>query len=126
MNDRLLSSNEVAKAYGVSLRQLQWWDEQGIVSVNQSWHSREYTDQDCLKIQILVSLRKKGVGLKQIRMILSDLVKRGKGRFLMVELRGSSKRPASALCQTRDAAFDAGARCKHPVVLITLPEDKKQ
>ena len=36
------SSLEVSRLTGVSLRQLQWWDEQGVVSPVQRGHRRLY------------------------------------------------------------------------------------
>lgn len=54
---RMFSTNQVHKLTGASLRQLQWWDEQGIVPVKISGRYREYTELQLRKCHVLAQLR---------------------------------------------------------------------
>lgn len=67
------SSLDVAELTGVSLRQLQWWDEQGLVSPQQSGHRRLYTSLEVLQVSLIMSLRTKGMSLQKIRPLLGKL-----------------------------------------------------
>jgi len=76
------SSLEVAEITGVSLRQLQWWDEQGVVSPVQRGHKRIYQLHEMIEIGLITELRRKGVSLQKIRKVLRFLQKQlGKGLF---------------------------------------------
>lgn len=67
------SSNDVAKVTGVSLRQLQWWDEQGVVSPVQRGHRRMYQLHEVIEVSLITELRTKGVSLQKIRKVLGFL-----------------------------------------------------
>lgn len=71
--DMIYSSLQVAALTGVSLRQLQWWDEQGVVTPMQRAHRRLYRRSEVLEVALIVGLRRKGVSLQKIRQILGDL-----------------------------------------------------
>lgn len=76
------SSLDVAEITGVSLRQLQWWDEQGVVSPVQRGHKRIYQLHEVIEIGLITELRRKGVSLQKIRKVLRFLQKQlGKGLF---------------------------------------------
>jgi len=74
-------SSQVSRMYGVSLRQLQWWDERRIVSPRHEGHARCYSEQESVMVGILTELRKKRVSLQATRRILRRL-ERDIGRFL--------------------------------------------
>jgi DNA-binding transcriptional MerR regulator len=67
------SSNEVSKITGVSLRQLQWWDEQGVVSPIQRGHRRMYQLHEVIEVSLITELRAKGISLQKIRRVLGFL-----------------------------------------------------
>jgi len=69
------SSLEVSKMTGVSLRQLQWWDEQGVVSPVQRGHRRLYQMHEVLEVSLITELRRKGISLQKIRKVLKFLKK---------------------------------------------------
>ncbi len=80
------SSLDVSRATGVSLRQLQWWDEQGVVSPVQRGHKRLYQLHEVVEIAMITELRRKGISLQKIRRVLRFLQKElGKGLFEAVE-----------------------------------------
>ena len=63
----------VSRLTDVSLRQLQWWDEQGLVSPRQVGHRRLYTSFEVLQVSLIMALRKKGISLQKIRPLLGKL-----------------------------------------------------
>ena len=67
------NSLDVAELTGVSLRQLQWWDEQGLVTPMQAGHRRMYTAFEVLQISLIMGLRGKGMSLQKIRPLLEHL-----------------------------------------------------
>ena len=78
----VFSSIEVSEMTGVSLRQLQWWDEQGVVSPVQQGHKRMYQLHEVMEIGLITELRRKGISLQRIRKVLRFLQKElGKGLF---------------------------------------------
>ncbi|MBV9743435.1 MAG: MerR family transcriptional regulator [Acidobacteriia bacterium] len=69
------NSIEVARICGVSLRQLQWWDERNVVSPRQDGHKRIYTRDEVVEISVIAELRRKGFSLQKIRRVLRFLQK---------------------------------------------------
>ncbi len=64
------NSSEVARICGVSLRQLQWWDERNVVSPRQDGHKRIYMPEEVVEISVIAELRRKGFSLQKIRRVL--------------------------------------------------------
>ncbi len=73
--DEVYTSSEVARISGVSLRQLQWWDERSVVSPRQQGHRRVYLPQEVVEVSVIAALRKKGFSLQKIRRVLRFLQK---------------------------------------------------
>src|SRR5271157_4478095 len=69
------NSSEVARICGVSLRQLQWWDERNVVSPRQDGHKRVYLAPEVLEVSVIAELRRKGFSLQKIRRVLRFLQK---------------------------------------------------
>ncbi len=69
------ASTEVARICGVSLRQLQWWDERSVVSPRQDGHKRIYSPEEVVEISVIAELRRKGFSLQKIRRVLRFLQK---------------------------------------------------
>ena len=84
------NSTEVARICGVSLRQLQWWDERSVVSPRQDGHKRIYSPEEVVEISVIAELRRKGFSLQKIRRVL---------RFLQKDM---GKRLSEALSATSD------------------------
>jgi DNA-binding transcriptional MerR regulator len=84
------NSSDVARICGVSLRQLQWWDERNVVSPRQDGHKRIYMPEEVVEISVIAELRRKGFSLQKIRRVL---------RFLQKDM---GKRLSSALAGTTD------------------------
>jgi len=84
------NSSEVARICGVSLRQLQWWDERHVVSPRQDGHKRVYMPEEVVEISVIAELRRKGFSLQKIRRVL---------RFLQKDM---GKRLSEALSSTTE------------------------
>jgi len=69
------TSSDVARICGVSLRQLQWWDERNVVSPRQDGHRRVYLPEEVVEIAVIAELRRKGFSLQKIRRVLRFLQK---------------------------------------------------
>jgi len=69
------TSSDVARICGVTLRQLQWWDERSVVSPRQDGHRRIYLPQEVVEISVIAELRRKGFSLQKIRRVLRFLQK---------------------------------------------------
>src|SRR5437667_11240977 len=67
------ASNDVARISGVSLRQLQWWDEQNVVSPRHDGHKRVYLPNEVIEVSVIAELRRKGFSLQKIRRVLRYL-----------------------------------------------------
>ncbi|MEX2260548.1 MAG: MerR family transcriptional regulator [Bryobacteraceae bacterium] len=84
------TSNEVSRLSGVSLRQLQWWDEQNVVSPRHDGHRRVYLPHEVVEVTVIAELRRKGFSLQKIRRVLKYLQKEMGKRFADA-LRGDSE-----------------------------------
>jgi DNA-binding transcriptional MerR regulator len=69
------TSFEVAQLTGITLRQLQWWDEQNIVAASRRGHRRVYSLDDLAEIAIICDLRRRGFSLQKIRRVMRFLQK---------------------------------------------------
>jgi DNA-binding transcriptional MerR regulator len=75
-----LSSREVIALTGVTARQLQWWDERGVVKPEHVGHRRLYSMQDVMEMAVICELRRKGFSLQGVRKVLRFLQREfGKG-----------------------------------------------
>jgi len=83
------NSTEVARICGVSLRQLQWWDERSVVSPRQDGHKRIYMTEEVVEISVIAELRRKGFSLQKIRRVLRFL-QRDMGKRLGEAITSSS------------------------------------
>ena len=69
------STDEVVTATNITHRQLQWWDEQGIVTPSRLGRNRRYSLDDLAEIAVLQQLRNKGVSLQRMRKVIRYLQK---------------------------------------------------
>lgn len=63
-------SREVAQLARVSLGQLQWWDERGIISPGRRGRRRAYLPTDVIEILVIAELRRKGMSLQSVWRVL--------------------------------------------------------
>jgi DNA-binding transcriptional MerR regulator len=69
------TSKEVVALTRISARQLQWWDEQGIVVPQRAGHKRIYSIDDLAEVAIVCDLRARGFSLQKIRRVVRFLQK---------------------------------------------------
>lgn len=69
----MFTSAEVVKLTGITPRQLQWWDERGIVVPRRKAHRRLYSVDDITEIAVICALRRKGFPLQKMRNIMKFL-----------------------------------------------------
>src|SRR5260370_26641001 len=82
-------SREIVGWTGISRRQLQWWDEQGIVSHARQGRCRLYSFADLTEISVICELRRKGFSLQRVRTVLRFL-QRELGKRLVETLSSSA------------------------------------
>src|SRR6266508_3918304 len=75
------TSSQVSRRTGLTPRQLQWWDEQGIVTPVRQGHRRLYSAEDLAELSLLSDLRRRGFSLQRIRRMIG-LLRREFGRRL--------------------------------------------
>lgn len=65
----------MARLANVTLRQLQWWDEESVVSVaKENPRLRVYDLDDAIRVLFTATMRRKGVSLQRIRKILPIII----------------------------------------------------
>jgi len=112
------TSGDVARIAGVSLRQLQWWDERNVVSPRQEGHRRVYLPQEVVEVSVIAELRRKGFSLQKIRRVL---------RFLQKEM---GKRISDAVANDSDVHLITDGRSiyleEEPGRIIDVLKNAKQ
>jgi DNA-binding transcriptional MerR regulator len=79
MPDRF-SSQEVIALTGVTARQLQWWDERGVIKPQREGHRRLYSLENVMAMAVICELRRKGFSLQGVRKVMRFLDREfGKG-----------------------------------------------
>jgi DNA-binding transcriptional MerR regulator len=145
------TSTDVARISGVSLRQLQWWDERNVVSPRQDGHRRVYLPQEVIEVSVIAELRRKGFSLQKIRRVLrflqKDMGKRlsdalaseaeihlltdGKSIYLeeapdrIIDLLKNAKQPMFLVCVTDQVRRLGAAAQRKPARSEAAPANRK-
>src|ERR1700716_3044378 len=72
MPDRF-TSREVIALTGITARQLQWWDERGVVKPAREGHRRLYSLNHLTEVAVICELRRKGFSLQGVRKVMRFL-----------------------------------------------------
>jgi DNA-binding transcriptional MerR regulator len=80
----------VVQLTGISPRQLQWWDERGIVVPARDGHKRVYSLDDLAEVAVICELRQRGFSLQKIRWVIRFL-QRELGKRLVDTVRTASE-----------------------------------
>lgn len=67
------TSREVVARTGITPRQLQWWDERGIVAPEKQGHRRLYSLDDLAEVAVICELRRRGFSLQRVRKVVRFL-----------------------------------------------------
>ena len=84
------TSHEVVVLTGITPRQLQWWDERGVVEPLRQGHRRVYSLKNITEVAVICELRRKGFSLQGVRKVLRFL-KREFGQGLAEIVAGHSE-----------------------------------
>lgn len=125
------SSSDVARAAKVSLRQLQWWDEQRVVSPEHEGHKRIYSAKEVLEITVIAELRRKGFSLQKVRRVMRFL-EREMGRRLGDILAGTSDvhlltdGKSIYLEDRNERVIDILKNARQPMFLVSLSDQARR
>jgi DNA-binding transcriptional MerR regulator len=119
------TSSQVSERTGLTPRQLQWWDEQGIVAPARQGHRRLYSAKNLAELAILSDLRRRGLSLQRIRKMvdllrrefghrLAELLSRGPGLHLLTD--GES----IFLCDSERGIIDLLRDTQQPLLAICI------
>jgi hypothetical protein len=73
--DQQFTTAQVVRMTGITPRQLQWWDERGIVVPSREGRRRLYSQDDVTEVAVICALRRKGFPLQRVRRIMKFLQK---------------------------------------------------
>ncbi len=128
---RGFNSSDVSRICGVSLRQLQWWDEKNVVSPRQDGHKRVYLTEEVVEISVIAELRRKGFSLQKIRRVLRYL-QREMGRRLGDVLSPDSELHLLTdgktifLEDSHDRIIDILKDAKQPMFLVSVSDQVRR
>jgi DNA-binding transcriptional MerR regulator len=125
------ASSDVARISGVSLRQLQWWDEQNVVSPRHDGHKRVYLPNEVIEVTVIAELRRKGFSLQKIRRVLRYL-QREMGKRLSDALSSESEMhlltdgKSIYLEDSKDRIIDLLKNAKQPMFLVCVSDQARR
>ena len=112
-------TGDVARIADVSLRQLQWWHEKGVVSPQIIDHRRNYSREQAVEVCVIAELRRRGLSLQEIRrhqkFLRDTLINR---HYLYMLVIGKQ----AVGCDDSGAAIEIIKRSKKAVHLICLSD----
>jgi DNA-binding transcriptional MerR regulator len=83
------TSRDVVALTRITPRQLQWWDERGVVVPGRRGHKRIYSVEDLSEVAVICELRRRGFSLQRVRKVI-DLLQRQFGSRLAETITGAS------------------------------------
>jgi DNA-binding transcriptional MerR regulator len=87
---RQFTTNEVIALTGITGRQLQWWDERGLVTPKRQGHRRIYSWDQLVTAAVISQLRRRGFSLQRMRKVIAFL-EREFGTSLAATVRAASE-----------------------------------
>jgi DNA-binding transcriptional MerR regulator len=87
--DQRFTSSEVVAVTGITPRQLQWWDERGIVRPAREGRVRVYSAGDLAEVAVICELRSRGFSLQRVRKVMRFLQREFGKRLLETVTSGS-------------------------------------
>lgn len=85
MSQPIYSTADVCRLTGLTARQLQWWDERGLLPVRVESHRRQYTEEDIVRAGVFQALRAKRISLSKIEKISIQCRKLNGAQFLVTD-----------------------------------------
>jgi DNA-binding transcriptional MerR regulator len=87
---RQFTTTEVIALTGITGRQLQWWDERGLVTPSRQGHRRMYSWDQLVTAAVISQLRRRGFSLQRMRKVIAFL-DREFGTSLAATVRAASE-----------------------------------
>lgn len=87
---RRFTTNEIISLTGITARQLQWWDERGLVTPDRQGHRRIYNWDQLVTAAVISQLRRRGFSLQRMRKVIAFL-EREFGTSLAATVRAASE-----------------------------------
>src|SRR4051794_356600 len=118
-------STELCRRLGLTARQLQWWNEQGLLPARHEGHKRLYSRRDAVLAGVIRILRNAGLGQARLQAALLTLTVPGRTmelpRYLVVDWRTgrSEALPSERQALERVATLSEGGR---PALLMDLEQ----
>jgi DNA-binding transcriptional MerR regulator len=88
--ERRFTTNDVMAIAGLTGRQLQWWDERGLITPARQGHRRLYDWNQLVTAAVIAQLRRRGFSLQRIRRVIAFL-EREFGTSLAATVRAASE-----------------------------------
>ncbi len=107
-----MNTKELCRHIGVTLRQVQWWCETGVLRCGYVGHFREFDEEQVAAAALVKELRRKGLPLQRVRKIMAG---KPKGDFLVITRR-------SRLWCGREELIATVARAPGPCSVISLED----
>jgi DNA-binding transcriptional MerR regulator len=131
LGEQVFHSADVARIAGISLRQLQWWDERKLVSARIDDHRRIYTPEQVLEILTVAALRRKGLSLQRIRKVLRLLrreLERQGNRLLAEKSKLYLITDGNSVFtdDQPEGVLNRIAEAKHPTYLVCLTDQMRR
>ncbi|HZU11092.1 MAG TPA: MerR family transcriptional regulator [Pseudacidobacterium sp.] len=126
MLDRF-TTGDVLDLTGVTARQLQWWDEKGVVVPKREGRNRIYSPEDLVEIIVIEELRRRRISLQQVRRVLRFLRKEVHARLADIV---QGREEHHLLLDDRHVYFESDSQqiidlmrnTKQPMLLICLTD----
>ena len=119
-------STELCQRLGLTARQLQWWDEQGLLPAHHEGHKRLYSRRDAVLAGVIGTLRNAGLGQARLQTALRTLTVPGRTtellpRYLVVDWQSGRSEAVQNERQAleRVATLSEGGR---PALLMDLEQ----
>jgi DNA-binding transcriptional MerR regulator len=87
---RQFTTNDIIASTGLTARQLQWWDEGGLLKPSRQGHRRIYNRDQLVTAGVIAQLRRRGFSLQRVRWVIAFLA-REFGTNLAATVRAASE-----------------------------------
>jgi len=127
MLQQRFSTREVTWQTGATARQLQWWDEIGLIVPARDANRRVYSLEQTLDVQLMLELRSSHLPLDMVQRVLRSF--HAKGRLSLAEIVQSPleylllvNESGQWLVHSAEMLMERVARVSQPVYVISLSE----
>jgi DNA-binding transcriptional MerR regulator len=121
------STGEVSRIARVTLRQLQWWDETGVLAVGRKGRRRVWRAPEVLEVLLAAELRQKGLSLRVVSRLLravgrsleelaEPLLQQRCGLYLLTDGR------TAHLERDESAVIERLKRARRPMLLVSIAD----